>query len=58
MRTRVVEGRKTFSLKDKSRLIVTLHPRKERIEGVTRGVIEVSEMIYGREMINRKKILF
>lgn len=37
---------------------MTLHPRKESIQGVTRGVIEVSETIYGTEMTNREKISF
>lgn len=53
----MVKGIGTFSLQGKNRLTGTLHPGKER-SGGEEEAIEVSEMIYGTEMVNKEKSLF
>ena len=57
MTTRVVGRYGTFPLQAKSRLIMTVHPREERVKG-EEDIIEVSEMIYGTVKMDRGEKIF
>lgn len=51
---RVVKSMECFHYKARIRLTGSLHSGNERIGG-KEGVIEVSELIYGTEIVNREK---